>query len=257
MGLLPYREAARLLGEVTDSFGIAEGTRVFQTIPEMAAAHVGIIRGVQPQGPYRIAGFCFGGNLAVEIASQLTAAGEEIELLCLLESSPPYSGARAVDWLKPANWFRILSRLPGRASGVMKRDRAANIRRLRMKTRSAGTVISGKAIPDINSVLDLTGLDAETQQRAATHWQALHLHEGRIPAVGHLAFVRAEQEAWIKRPADLGWQARGEFNIHTVPGRHEDFLRRHSASEVSRVMRSILETVNNGESTASQWKMNS
>jgi thioesterase domain-containing protein len=53
----------------------------FETIEEMAKQHVESIRPVQPIGPYRLAGYCFGGLLAFEIAQQLLAVGETVESL--------------------------------------------------------------------------------------------------------------------------------------------------------------------------------
>ncbi|MDR2013244.1 MAG: phosphopantetheine-binding protein, partial [Rhodanobacter sp.] len=62
----------------------AELTR--RTIEEMAARLVQVIRCVQPSGPYRIAGWSFGGTLAYEIATQLIGNGEEVQFLGLLDT---------------------------------------------------------------------------------------------------------------------------------------------------------------------------
>jgi len=244
MGLLPYRETARLLGDRVTSYGIAEGTRSFKSIAEMARAHVEKIRDTQPRGPYRLAGFCFGGNLAAEIAAQLVQSGQSVELLALLESSPPYSKPSPAVWLLPTTWWRILSRLPSRVASLLARDSATAMRRLRMKQRAAssgvGRIVKGKAIPDIRSVLDLDLLDVESQARATLHWEALHTHTPRLPKVRRLVFVRAADEGWLPRPATLGWKAPVHFEVHTVPGRHEEFLRNHSAKDVAEVMKKVL-----------------
>ena len=52
---------------------------------EIAADYVTEVRQIQPHGPYVLGGFCVGGAIAVEMASQLQAAGEEIGLLVLLD----------------------------------------------------------------------------------------------------------------------------------------------------------------------------
>ncbi len=41
---------------------------------------------VQQTGPYLIGGYCFGGLLALEIAKQLKAKGEEVAMLALIET---------------------------------------------------------------------------------------------------------------------------------------------------------------------------
>jgi thioesterase domain-containing protein len=241
MGLLPYRETARLLGDVADSHGIAEGTRSFGSIADMADAHIAKIRAVQPLGPYRLAGFCFGGNLAAEVAARLADHGQEIELLCLLESSPPLPAAPGSNpWLRPATWGRFLSRLPARLRSLMARDSLQALRRLKMKHRAAGSLLRRDGIPDIRGVLDLDLLDPESQDRAERHWQALHLHIPRLPAARRIVLVRAEEDGWLPRPATLGWKSKTRIEVLKVPGCHEDFLRQHSATEVAQVLRQVL-----------------
>ena len=57
----------------------------------MAADYLKQIRGVQPQGPYLIGGFSFGGLVAYEMAQQLRQSGQDVGLLVLIDPSPPYS----------------------------------------------------------------------------------------------------------------------------------------------------------------------
>ena len=56
------------------------------TIAEMADAYMAAIRTVQPQGPYALAGYSFGGLIAFEMARQFRLQSEEIELLALFET---------------------------------------------------------------------------------------------------------------------------------------------------------------------------
>ncbi len=60
------------------------------SLEDLAARHVADIKAVQPLGPYRIAGFSFGGIVALEIAQQLRRQGDAIELLFLLDPTEPY-----------------------------------------------------------------------------------------------------------------------------------------------------------------------
>jgi thioesterase domain-containing protein len=60
-----------------------------QTIEELAMRMVRMIRTIRPRGPYRIAGWSFGGHIAYEIAVQLIGAGEEVEFLGLLDTFYP------------------------------------------------------------------------------------------------------------------------------------------------------------------------
>jgi len=63
------------------------------------------IRSLQPNGPYRLCGFHFGGSEAFELACRLEQAGEEV-LLILLDVYPPPS------WLERSSWMpRMLQKL--------------------------------------------------------------------------------------------------------------------------------------------------
>ncbi len=59
------------------------------SIPEMAANYIQEIQRVQPQGPYLLTGFSLGGLIAFEVAQQLQAQGQEIQLLALLDPASP------------------------------------------------------------------------------------------------------------------------------------------------------------------------
>lgn len=75
------------------------------TIAQLAAGYVDAIRRQRP-GPYRIAGYSFGGLLAFEIAQQLITAGHEIEQLILLDPPPPVPEGDT-----KFRWNRIKSRI--------------------------------------------------------------------------------------------------------------------------------------------------
>jgi amino acid adenylation domain-containing protein len=59
------------------------------TFESIAAFYSGIIRQARPQGPYRLGGWCASGWLAFEVAQQLQASGEEVELLVIVDAWAP------------------------------------------------------------------------------------------------------------------------------------------------------------------------
>ncbi len=61
------------------------------SVEKMAAAYIEELRNIQPEGPYQLGGFCNGGLLAYEIATQLSEAGQQVDLLALI--SPSESGS--------------------------------------------------------------------------------------------------------------------------------------------------------------------
>lgn len=60
-----------------------------QSMQAVAKRMVSLIRKVQPEAPYRLAGWSFGGALAYETAIRLSSMGEEIAFLGLIETYHP------------------------------------------------------------------------------------------------------------------------------------------------------------------------
>jgi thioesterase domain-containing protein/acyl carrier protein len=58
-------------------------------VEDMAAHHIQEIRSLQPEGPYFLAGRCFGGTVVFEMAQQLQAQGQEVGLLAILDTQTP------------------------------------------------------------------------------------------------------------------------------------------------------------------------
>ena len=102
--VLCYGDLARALGPDQPFYGLqSRGLDAreapFERIEPMAAHYVAELRRVQPQGPYRIGGTCFGGVVAYEMAHQLRRAGEDVEMLFMLEAWPPAKPRPLVDAL--------------------------------------------------------------------------------------------------------------------------------------------------------------
>ena len=73
-------------------------------LDDMFEDHIAQIRLVQPEGPYQIAGWCFAGLMAYEIARRLEERGSEVSLLTLFDSWCPYhSDSHQADGTHSAN----------------------------------------------------------------------------------------------------------------------------------------------------------
>jgi amino acid adenylation domain-containing protein len=93
--LFLYLHLVRRLGSDQPIYGFRVTTSLVATqplrIPDLATRYVADILGVQPTGPYRLAGFCFGGLVVVEIAHQLEQLGHEVAFLGLFDAEVPSS----------------------------------------------------------------------------------------------------------------------------------------------------------------------
>ena len=101
-----YGELARRLDPSVPVHGLQApeadeptATITARTLPELAALHVTALRRVQQRGPYALAGWSLGGVLAFEMARQLRQAGEEVALLCLIDSHSPAQLSRLDQYL--------------------------------------------------------------------------------------------------------------------------------------------------------------
>ncbi|MBW4561039.1 MAG: amino acid adenylation domain-containing protein [Mojavia pulchra JT2-VF2] len=92
--VFPYYELAHHLGKEQPFYGLQplglDGkTSPLTCIQEMAAHYIEALRKVQPQGPYFLGGWSFGGWIAFEIAQQLRNSGDEVALVAVLDTLAP------------------------------------------------------------------------------------------------------------------------------------------------------------------------
>ncbi len=85
-----YRLADRIKDKI--SFSVIEPFNLYHIeqatygIPNIAKRYVEILKRHQPEGPYILGGWCYGGIIAHEMACQLQDAGEEVKYLFMLDS---------------------------------------------------------------------------------------------------------------------------------------------------------------------------
>ena len=85
-----YRLAARIGDQV--SFSVIEPFNLYHPeearygIRQIAARYIEILKRHQPEGPYLLGGWCYGGVVAHEMACQLETAGEDVRYLFLMDA---------------------------------------------------------------------------------------------------------------------------------------------------------------------------
>lgn len=70
---------------------ITEGKILFSTVDDMAKEYLTAIKKIQPQGPYYLMGYSFGGTIVYEIAHLLSQNSEKVSLLALIDSWSVFS----------------------------------------------------------------------------------------------------------------------------------------------------------------------
>jgi amino acid adenylation domain-containing protein len=92
--VVEYSSLSQYLGTDQPFYGLqAQGLEgnggTINRVEDMAVHYIQEIRDFQPQGPYYLAGHCFGGIIALEMARRLQAEGEEVAFLGLLDTWAP------------------------------------------------------------------------------------------------------------------------------------------------------------------------
>ncbi|HEX8431330.1 MAG TPA: amino acid adenylation domain-containing protein, partial [Longimicrobium sp.] len=226
--LLPYLDASipvyALPAEPDDD-------RLLRTVEGMAARLARMIREVQPAGPYRVAGWSFGGTLAYEVATQLIGQNQEVDFLGMIDT-------------------HFATR-----SGEAREEYGLLLRILRME--EGGGAPSGAALRALESAAatmdldDLVTLCHESGLLPAhvTHARVRMMSEGlRANAralrdyvaqpIPHAVHLFPASESAVANPS-LGWDAllpAASLHVTTVPGNHLSMMAAPNAATLGHAL---------------------
>jgi amino acid adenylation domain-containing protein len=232
-----YTNLARYLGpdqplHAFSSRGL-DGHEEFARIEQMAAHYVAQLRAAQPQGPYYIGGYCFGGVIAYEMARQLRRQGAAVGLLALINCAPPnssytqlhFSSASVLKFLKNLlYWSGYLWHLNLHQQRDLVRWR---LRAMRKKfTRLLGPSRARLEKFDVDELVDLSAQPAERRTLWETHIRALLRYKpGHYD--GRVTLFRTRGHSLLCSFDDsYGWGelAAGGVTVKIIPGDHESIL---------------------------------
>lgn len=216
--MVPYLDQDQPLYALQDP-DIQEQDYPAPSVEQMAARYVEAIRAVQPEGPYYLAGYSFGGVIAFEMAQQLKKRGQEIALLVNFDG-----GAPSLAWMHSlhdeARFLAIITLEMTRASinktyeqiyrDLQERSSSEQISYVEEQLQRAGVVVPGE------------GKSWITQQ--------LRIFQARTYALQHYTprFYDGELTLLKSRdldpevPADRGWnQLARRLHMHVVAEYHD------------------------------------
>ncbi|MEU0303819.1 amino acid adenylation domain-containing protein [Streptomyces sp. NPDC006175] len=225
-----YAGLAARLGPEQPVYGIqARGLTGDEPLPrtllEEASDYLRHIRAVQEHGPYRLLGWSVGGVLAHTVAVLLQEAGEEVELLALLDSFP------AEQWReRPApeegDALTAVLRMAGfeRTHEQDREDVLATLRR-------AGSPLAGIGDRALSRIVDIVPNHARMMRE--------HRHRGYA---GDLLFFTAaapRAEDWLTREA---WRAHvtGSIDNHDLDCTHPQLMQDRFLDDIAAVLSARL-----------------
>jgi amino acid adenylation domain-containing protein len=221
-GVLFYREMAANLPtgcplHAIESPELSRGSEVeVASIEATAAAYVRLLLAFQPRGPFRLAGYSFGGVVAHAMSCQLVEMGHEVDFLGLFDTHNPTVQGKVYS---PVGRFAVFWKqhheIPlGRRLSLLRqriREGTETHRRVSAEILAAQSSGPAEAYSDLRRV-----------QVREENWRAMQAHQpARFP--GRVTLFKAITGSdKVELPADYGWstQADGGLQIIQIPGRH-------------------------------------
>ncbi|WP_442738387.1 amino acid adenylation domain-containing protein [Streptomyces pseudogriseolus] len=202
--------------------GLTEPESMPTDLADMAAYYIERLRTVQPEGPYHLLGWSFGGLVAQEMAVQLQRQGRTVALLALLDSYPhPTAGREVPD---EQEILRQLLEAVGRAH-----DNPAGITRadvLRI-LGDGGGVLEGLGASGLDALIDVTTTDYALARKH---------HCGRFR--GDVLLFTALRDVSEHRPTAADWRAHvdGRIEEHVIDCHHGEMTQPGPLAQIARVI---------------------
>lgn len=232
-----YHALALLLGPDQPFYGLQsrglDGTEEPLTdLDRIVTSCVEDVREMQPHGPYYLIGACMGAVVAYEMARHLHAAGEQVDLVAMVEPMVPARSAKVPSVVIPPRPMTILGVILRRLRSYWRtfaqlrgRDRVAFLRSRFVMVRE---MIAKRDLFRGNRTELNTAVVRRANKAAAYRYQpaeypgsvVLFLAEGRTPASG--------------RDPRLVWRelAKGGSEVHYTPGDDSGLALAHPNVEV-------------------------
>jgi surfactin family lipopeptide synthetase A len=201
--------------------GLDEGRPRYARTEDMAAHYLKEIRGVQPEGPFFLGGYSFGGCIAFEMAQQLAALGQQDTVVVLFDTLYPGGGDSLSVSFALQKIFQLSS---DERSKYLLRMATAPFRSLRRR-------VYVSRLPNNVKQIRKACLQAERNYQPQPYRGPVILFRSNHKPLGQVSDPHA------------GWSTcctRG-IEIHEVEGNHENILLEPQVRTVARLLKTCLE----------------
>ncbi|WP_224245440.1 type I polyketide synthase [Hyalangium gracile] len=246
--VFPYVELARRLGADQPFYGLqAHGldgeSAPDERVEDMARRYIEAIRRVQPRGPYYLGGHSFGCLVSFEMAQQLTASGQEVRLLALVDEPAPLPGHRPspsqmayffASGVSRSIWPHLLDYLYLVHGSAERRAPAPGLLgRLLRERRPLETFLARSALANFVPDEALRMALRQPAMRALFRLFLIHVRETfayEPRAYPHKVTLFSSEEVRQRRGGreqTMGWGklAAGGVDVHEIPGDHLSLLK--------------------------------
>ncbi|HEY9604551.1 MAG TPA: amino acid adenylation domain-containing protein [Allocoleopsis sp.] len=228
--VFPYLELAHHLDSDRSFYGLQplglDGqSPPLKTIEAIATYYIQAIQTLQPQGPYFLGGWSFGGLVAFEMAQQLTQAGQEIGLLAMLDTPAPCHKPSVCQSLKFLLGTALWSTLPFLLDyGAIATNQLPSwySRFFHWQWSAIANLVPEKSrlqLLDESAIAPMLRIVYANAQAAYRY--VPQPYSNRITL-----FKAAEQSDAIGQDSTLGWsKLASDIQLHQVPGNHLSLLK--------------------------------
>ncbi|HEY4112708.1 MAG TPA: thioesterase domain-containing protein [Rhizomicrobium sp.] len=212
------------------------------SVPEMADLYCTAIRKQQPNGPYWLCGYSFGGVLAVEVAKRLEAAGEKVAMVFCIDSY-----AHPLTWPKRSQMEYRIRRSLRRVRSALKHSppeivAAVGAKLARKWRQSSHEPANDAGMKPRNAGLRQWLLDATPdlplpllQTRMAGSAALLKFVPTYFP--GKVIFLKARtpDPDFPSNPKPVWRNLAKELELYTAPGSHMTIIGHHASDVAVRI----------------------
>ena len=206
------------------------------SVEEMARAYIAEIRRIQPRGPYRLGGYCLGGLVSFEMAQQLSADGEQVSLLLIIEcdfpGTPEYLHLRA----HPLTWA------DSHLGELLRLRTTEKLRYIGRSVRKAAVGIATRATPRKIREKNESSLMRAMRRVTEVNMQAALIYQPRRYPGRVTLFCGSERPTRSYEDRRLAWSqvAGGGLEVRLVPGNHVSILDHPQVETVAQELRACL-----------------
>jgi nonribosomal peptide synthetase DhbF len=206
------------------------GTRpCARSMDDMVAGYVAAIREVQPEGPYHLLGWSFGGLVAHSLTARLQHEGERVALLALLDAYPTIPSELRHDGDEAALLADLLHfiNVPADEADDRPLDRATVL----SVARREGSALASLGDPTIERVIDVFARNHKLLRTYAPQ-----------TVRGDVLFFAAARGRLAGADAAAVWQpyVDGEIRNHDVDCAHRDMARLAPMAQIGPVIAAHL-----------------
>jgi thioesterase domain-containing protein len=218
-------------------------------LEEMAAYYLREVRAFRPQGPYCLGGYCFGGNVAYEMARQLRAQGEQAVLVALLDTAPANAGYERAQWWHPSFGYRFGRNLYYWLDDFAKIKPEERRRFVARKTRAFGRRLKRRlklqeanGSVDLEDVIDLEQFPENELKLWEVHLHALAQHQDKSYPGPVTLFRTRGQPLVCSFEEDFCWNklAPGGLTVRRIRGSHENIFMEPNVQFLARELERCL-----------------